>query len=229
MLHLSNLLTLLPLRGDTNDIFLSWLCVNALRCPKTNSLSHKPIHQKCGLNQVEWHLFRCNEAKLMRKKNLHLNSCHLRRWIYIQTGNLFEQRQSSNMCLEAIVSVWVFDLFTPRMLFWSAGLPEVQHVPHVCDILWVNITSCGTITKRYTVDSFPSAFFLHNVFSKRGETARVQLLSKVEYAAVLRAADPYHTVSLLSLHDARSTACEPLKLLQYTACSQRAYTKTPHS
>lgn len=57
-----------PLREDINYIFLSWLCVNALRCPKTNSLSHKPIHQKRGLNQVEWHLFRCNGAKLMRKK-----------------------------------------------------------------------------------------------------------------------------------------------------------------
>lgn len=68
-------------------------------------------------------------------------------------------------------------------------------------------------------------FFLHNVFSKRGETARAQLLSKVECAAMLRDADPYHTVSLLSLHDVRSTACEPLKLLQYTACSQRAYTR----
>lgn len=91
-----------------------------------------------------------------------------------------------------------------------------------CDMLGVNTTPRGSITKRY---SGQFAFYIFSAMSLvRGETARVQSLSKAESTALLRADEPLHTASLLSLPDALAAACEPLKLLQYTACSQRDHT-----
>lgn len=83
------------------------------------------------------------------------------------------------------------------------------------------VNTRGWITKRYSGQF--AFYFFSTLSSVRGETARAQSLSKAECTALLRADDPFHTASLLSHPDALSTACEPLKILQYTACSQRAY------